>query len=161
AIAGLDILTGYTGQISLGNGGFMAVGGDTTAILCAEHGVAYYWTLPLAGVVPGLGGLIPGVAPRPPPPRPPPPPPPPAAVAAPARIKRFEPSPGGSPGLGFPIVKAPAGTGLTQNEWFYFLAWACGLLGLLVAWLLLRGKTGRAFRALRDSEVAAASSGVH
>jgi branched-chain amino acid transport system permease protein len=161
AIAGLDLLTGYTGQISLGHGGFMAVGGYATAILCAKHGVPYYWTLPVAGAVTGLAGWLGGI---------------PAlrlsglylalatfgvAVAVPALIKHFEHFTGGSTGLGFPIVKAPAGTGLTQNEWFYYLAWACGLLGLLVAWLLVRGRTGRAFRALRDSEVAAASSGVH
>ena len=38
AIIGLNILTGYTGQISLGHGAFMAVGGYTTAILMADHG---------------------------------------------------------------------------------------------------------------------------
>ena len=39
ALTGLDILTGYTGQISLGHGAFMAIGGYTTALLMTDHGV--------------------------------------------------------------------------------------------------------------------------
>src|SRR5205085_7114604 len=46
------------------------------------------------------------------------------------------------------------------NEWVYWTAWACAGIGFVVAWLLLRGRIGRAFRAIRDSDVAAASSGV-
>jgi branched-chain amino acid transport system permease protein len=161
AVCGLNVLTGYTGQISLGHGGFMAVGGYTTAILSAKHGVPYYWTIPVAGAITGGSGLLGGI---------------PAlrlsglylalatfgvAVAVPAVIKHFAHFTGGSTGLGFPIVHAPAGTGLSQNRWLYYLAWGCALLALGAAWLLLRGRTGRAFRAVRDSELAAASSGVH
>jgi branched-chain amino acid transport system permease protein len=47
------------------------------------------------------------------------------------------------------------------NEWLYYLCWVVALVMLAVAWLLLRGKTGRSFRAVRDSELAAASSGVN
>ena len=56
SVLGLNILTGYTGQISLGHGAFMAIGGYTTAILIADHGVKDVWTLPLAGLVAGLSG---------------------------------------------------------------------------------------------------------
>src|SRR5262249_50218985 len=49
---------------------------------------------------------------------------------------------------------------LRSNEWLYYQNWIVALVGLAAAWLLVRGKIGRAFRALRDSEVAAASSGV-
>ena len=42
-----------------------------------------------------------------------------------------------------------------------YLCWGCALIGLAVAWLLLRGRIGRAFRAVRDSEIAATSSGVN
>ena len=58
AILGLDVLTGHSGQISLGHGAFMAVGAYTTAILMANHGVRDLWTIPIAGGVAGVIGLI-------------------------------------------------------------------------------------------------------
>ena len=82
ALLGLNILTGYTGQISLGHGAFMAIGGYTTAILMAGNeqfggpmsgGMKDLWTLPIAGLVAGLFGLafgLPGAAPLRPLPRP-------------------------------------------------------------------------------------------
>ena len=53
AIVGLNILTGYSGQISLGQGAFMAIGAYTTTILSVDHGVGIYWTIPCAGVLAG------------------------------------------------------------------------------------------------------------
>ena len=53
ALIGLNILTGYTGQISLGHGAFMAIGGYTTAILMTDHGVKDIATIPIAIVVTG------------------------------------------------------------------------------------------------------------
>jgi branched-chain amino acid transport system permease protein len=61
AITGLNVLTGYTGQISLGHGAFMAIGGYTTAILVADHGVSEIATIPLAGLVAGGAGLLFGI----------------------------------------------------------------------------------------------------
>ncbi len=61
AITGLNILTGYTGQISLGHGAFMAIGGYTTAILTVDHGVSEIATIPLAGLVAGAAGLLFGI----------------------------------------------------------------------------------------------------
>ena len=61
AIVGLNILTGYTGQISLGHGAFMAIGGYTTAILAVDHGVGELWTIPLAGLVAGAAGFLFGI----------------------------------------------------------------------------------------------------
>ena len=61
AILGLDILTGNSGQISLGHGAFMAVGGYTTAILMSEHGVRDLWTIPIAAVVAGAIGVLVGI----------------------------------------------------------------------------------------------------
>jgi branched-chain amino acid transport system permease protein len=49
---------------------------------------------------------------------------------------------------------------LNFNNWLYYLSWTTALVGYVLAWLLLRGRTGRAFRAVRDSETAAVSSGV-
>jgi branched-chain amino acid transport system permease protein len=189
ALLGLNILTGYTGQISLGHGAFMAIGGYTTAILMAGNeqfggpvsgGVQDVWTLPIAGLVAGLFGLAFGL---------------PAlrlsglylalatfaiAVAMPSTVKRFEEFSGGGQGIqlfGLPELtgsnaaatgddfSAPAtfdflGITFTQNDWMYYLAWTVALIGFAGAWLILRGRTGRAFRAVRDSETAAVSSGV-
>jgi branched-chain amino acid transport system permease protein len=151
AIAGLDVLTGYTGQISLGHGAFMAIGGYTTAILTADHGVGELWTIPLAGLVAGGAGILFGI---------------PAtrlsglylalatfaiAVATPAVLKKYDGLTGGVTGKTLP---------LHGNDWLYYVDWTVALILLGAAWLMLRGKVGRTFRALRDSEVAAASSGI-
>ncbi len=169
AIIGLNVLTGYTGQISLGHGAFMAVGGYTTAILMADHGVKDIWTIPLAGLVAGAAGFLFGI---------------PAlrlsglylalatfaiAVSMPAVIKRFEGFTGGGTGInlfGIPELTASLtpveifGRQVAFNDWLYYLSWSIALVGYVVAWLLLRGRSGRAFRAVRDSETAAQSSGV-
>jgi branched-chain amino acid transport system permease protein len=160
AIAGVNIVTGYAGQISLGHGAFMAIGAYTTAILAGKHGFPYWTTIPLAGFVAGAAGLGFGL---------------PAlrlsglylalatfgvAVSTPAFAKHFESFTGGSTGLQFPIVGAPSGTGLSTNDWLYYLCWGVALISLAAAWLILRGRLGRAFKAIRDSEVAAASSGI-
>ena len=178
ALIGLDVLTGYTGQISLGHGAFMAIGGYTSAILMAGNeqfggpiggGVQDVWTLPIAGLVAGLVGLAFGL---------------PAlrlsglylalatfaiAVAMPSTVKRFEEWTGG--GQGIQLFGIPERTGgisnvhvlgrsFTPNEWMYYVAWSIALVAFAVAWLIVRGRTGRAFRAVRDSETAAVSSGV-
>jgi branched-chain amino acid transport system permease protein len=178
ALVGLNILTGYTGQISLGHGAFMAIGGYTTAILMEGNeqfggpisgGITDLWTLPIAGIVAGLMGLAFGV---------------PAlrlsglylalatfaiAVAMAPTLRRFEHFTGGGTGIqlsGSPELTGGAsnveilGRSLTPNDWMYYLAWSIALVTLGVAWLVLRGRTGRAFRAVRDSETAAVSSGV-
>src|SRR3954464_5464373 len=60
AATGLNILTGFTGQISLGNAAFLAVGAYTTAFL-ANHGVPFLIACPASGVVAALAGMIFGV----------------------------------------------------------------------------------------------------
>ena len=60
AIVGLNIVTGYTGQISLAQGAFMAVGGYTTAFL-VTHGVRDLWTIPVAALVAGVFGFLLGI----------------------------------------------------------------------------------------------------
>ncbi len=169
ALTGLNVLTGYTGQISLGHGAFMAIGGYTTAILMADHGVKDIATIPLAIVVTGGAGVLFGL---------------PAArlsglylalatfaiaVATPAVIKKFEGFTGGGGGVnlfGTPELTASLtpvrilGFELDFNNWLYYLSWTVALIGYVVAWLILRGRTGRAFRAVRDSETAAVSSGI-
>jgi branched-chain amino acid transport system permease protein len=169
ALIGLNVLTGYTGQISLGHGAFMAIGGYTTAILMADHGVKDVWTIPVAALVTGIAGFLFGF---------------PAlrlsglylalatfaiAVSMPAVIKRFEDFTGGGTGInlfGTPELTASLtpvtilGRELVFNDWLYYLCWVIALVAYVVAWLMLRGRTGRALRAVRDSESAAQSSGV-
>jgi branched-chain amino acid transport system permease protein len=151
ALLGLNVLTGYSGQVSLGHGAFMAIGGYTSAILIAHHGMRDVWTIPLAGLVAGAVGLAFGL---------------PAlrltglylalatfavAVAFPALVRKFEHFTGGSAGL---VLT------LHTNDWLYYLSWSIAGAGLLLGWLVLATPIGRAFRALRDSEVAAVSSGI-
>jgi branched-chain amino acid transport system permease protein len=169
ALIGLNVLTGYTGQISLGHGAFMAIGGYTTALLMTDHGVKDIATIPLAIVVAGAAGLLFGF---------------PAArlsglylalatfaiaVAIPSVIKRFEGFTGGGSGVnlfGTPELTASItpvevlGFELNFNNWLYYLSWTIALVGYVISWLILRGRTGRSLRAVRDSETAAVSSGV-
>jgi branched-chain amino acid transport system permease protein len=166
AILGLDVLTGHSGQISLGHGAFMAVGAYTTAILMADHGVRDVWTIPIAAGVAGVIGLLAGV---------------PAlrlsglylalatfgiAVVLPTVLKKFDHFTGGSTGI--TLFGKPAQTGhgagiwgLTNNQWLYALTWTVGGLVFLIAWWLLDSRFGRSLRAIRDSELAAAASGVN
>ena len=171
AIVGLNLLTGYTGQISLGHGALMAVGGYTTAALVVHEHWRDVWTIPLAGVAAGIVGFLIGL---------------PAlrlsglylalatfafAVAMPSLLKKFSGLTGGGQGLRL-LEQAPLqvtglsgtvtlfGHSTSQNHFLYYLTWGIGLVGFLVAWLIVRGRLGRTFRAVRDSEVAAASAGI-
>jgi branched-chain amino acid transport system permease protein len=161
ALVGLNLLTGYSGQISLGHGAFMGIGGYTTAILITDHGLRDVWTIPVAGAVAGLAGLLVGL---------------PAlrltglylavvtfgiAVAFPQLPKKYEHFTGGSTGKGTGVYRAELGFHTTANRWLYYVTWTIALVLLAVAWALLRGKFGRTLQAVRDSEVAAASSGIN
>jgi branched-chain amino acid transport system permease protein len=169
AILGLDILTGSSGQISLGHGAFMAVGAYTTAILVANHGVQDLWTIAVAAVVAGGLGLLAGV---------------PAlrlqglylalatfgiAVALPSILKKFDHFTGGSTGISFFGNPHETGHGagvevlgahLSNNQWLYALTWVVGAVLFLLAWWLLDSRFGRSLRAVRDSELAAAAAGI-
>jgi branched-chain amino acid transport system permease protein len=152
AILGLNILTGYTGQISIGHGAFMAIGGYTTAILSHDHGMNLIATLPIACAFGFAFGLLVGL---------------PAlrlsgvylalatfafAVSVPQVALKFSKFTGGSNG----IQTADSFSHLK----LYVVSWACAGIAFVLAWLFLRGRTGRALRSIRDSPVAAASSGV-
>jgi branched-chain amino acid transport system permease protein len=165
-LLGLAVLTGYSGQISLGHGAFMAVGGYTTAILSVDgvygHDLRSVWTIPIAGIVAGVAGLLVGV---------------PAlrlsglylalitfgiAVAFPQLPKKWDHFLGGTTGKVLDdALSVPFGLDTTTNHWLYYLTWGIALVLLAAAWALLRGKVGRTLQAIRDSEVAAVSSGVN
>jgi len=173
ALLGLNIVTGYTGQISLGHSAFMAIGGYTTAILVVDHGVRDLWTIPIAGLVAGAAGFLVGL---------------PAlrlsglylalatfglAVAMPDLLRWDKLESLTKGGQAIQLFNSPALTGkgfenvdifghsVTFTRAVHYLTWTVALVLLVIAWLLLRGAPGRAFRAVRDSEVAATSSGVN
>jgi branched-chain amino acid transport system permease protein len=152
AILGLDILTGYTGQISIGHGAFMAIGGYTTAVLSRDHHTNLVLTMFAAFALCFVCGLLLGL---------------PAlrlsgvylalatfalAVSVPQIPLKFSTYLGGSGGV--------QSAKTVSHLWLYAVSWSAAAVLFVLAWLTLRGRTGRAFRAIRDSEVAATSSGV-
>jgi branched-chain amino acid transport system permease protein len=160
AIIGLNILTGYSGQISLGNGAFMAIGGYVTAVLYFKLKIPYGWTILPAGLLAGLVGYGFGF---------------PAlklsglylalatfalGITADPVIKNFGQLTNGHEGIVLPPATDPLGLGFTNEQWVYYLSLVIAVLLFLFARSLLSGQTGRAFRAIRDSETAAAASGI-
>ena len=152
AIAGLTYLIGLSGQVSIGHGAFMALGGYTTAIMSNYHHTNLILTLPLAFVITFACGLLVGI---------------PAlrfsgvylalatfalAISVPQFALKFSKFSGGSNGIHTDHA--------VSHTWLYAVSWAAAAVLYLGAWLLLRGRTGRAFRAVRDSELAAVSTGV-
>jgi branched-chain amino acid transport system permease protein len=161
ALLGLNILTGYNGQISLGHGAFYAIGAYTTAIMIDQWNVPYGWTIPAAGLVCLVVGFLFGI---------------PAlrleglylalatfalALAVPQILKYFEHWTGGSQGIVLGKPKAPWGLSLNPDQWLYFLCLALLVLSFILASNLLRGRTGRAIVAIRDNPIAAQSMGVN
>ena len=153
AILGLVVLTGTNGQISLGHGAFMAVGGYTLAILAEAWNWPPELTFPVAAVVAFvLGGIVGLVALR-------------LsgaylalatfalAVAVPPLIKRFASVIGGAQGVTLMFSR--------DSRILYAEAWGIAALLILVTWFMLRGRIGRSLRALRDNEIAAVSFGIN
>jgi branched-chain amino acid transport system permease protein len=162
AILGLNILTGYNGQFSLGHGAFYAIGAYTAAIMMAQGGIPYYWTLPVAGLVCFAAGFLFGF---------------PAlrleglylalatfalAVATPQILKssHLEPLTGGVQGIVILKPDPPFGLPLSQDQWLYYFTLMVALVLFAAAWNLLRGRSGRAIKAIRDNPIAAGAMGV-
>jgi branched-chain amino acid transport system permease protein len=179
ALLGLNMLTGYSGQISLGHGALVGVGAYVTALVSLGRpglellqldppswlplgdGMRPVLTIPIAFLVTGVIGLIIGV---------------PAlrlggislalatlavAVSFPILMKRFAEVTGGGGGVNLTLPETPFGWDISTRNWLYYEAWVTAGILFLVAWLLTRGRIGRAWRAIRDGEVAATSSGVN
>jgi branched-chain amino acid transport system permease protein len=161
-LLGLNMLTGFNGQISLGHGAFYAIGAYAAAILLDKTGVPYWATIPVAGLVCLVAGFLFGR---------------PAlrleghylalatfalAVSTPQilKYKHLEEWTGGVQGIVIVKPDAPLGLPLDSDQWLYFfcLLWTVPLF--VVGWNLLRGRTGRAMVAIRDHPLAASSMGI-
>ncbi len=161
ALLGLNILTGYNGQISLGHSAFYAIGAYTTAIMIDRWNIAYGWTIPAAGIVCLVIGFLFGR---------------PAlrleglylalatfalALAAPQILKYFEHWTGGSQGIVLSKPKAPLRLPLSEDQWLYFLTLGVLIVLFVLAANLLRSRTGRAIVAIRDNHIAAEAMGIN
>ena len=163
ALLGLNMLTGYNGQISLGHGAFYAIGAYVAAILMDKFGVPYWLTIPAAGAVCLVAGFLFGL---------------PAlrleglylalatfalGVAMPQilKYKGFEHWTGGVMGIVIVKPEPPEWSGLTQDRWLYFVVLVCLVALFVLAWNLLRGRIGRAMVAIRDQPIAAQAMGVN
>jgi branched-chain amino acid transport system permease protein len=162
AVAGLTVLTGLSGQISLGHGAFMAIGAYTTALLLLHLGWPYIAVLLISAVVTAAAGAIVGVA---------------AArlrgpylagatlmlgVALPSLANAYPGTFGGDQGLNV-FFTAPGflGNNFPLTRWQAWVASATALVTLILLANLSRSRIGRDWRAVRDDEVAAALAGVN
>ncbi len=162
AILGLALVTGYNGQISLGHGAFYAVGAYVTAILTSMYDVPYWATLPVAAIVcAGIGFLV-GL---------------PAlrlgglylalttfalAVATPQLLKHkaLEHWTGGVQGIVVDKPDPPFGLPINADQWVYLFSLAVAAVLFGLAANLVRGRIGRAMRAVRDNALAAEATGI-
>lgn len=162
ALLGLNLLTGYNGQISLGHGAFYGVGAYTAAILVHRFHAPYWLSVPAAGVLClGVGflfglpalkleGLYLALATFA------------LGVVLPQilKYKGIEAWTGGVQGITLPKPEAPFGLPLSPDLWLYFLCLVTATLLFFAAHNLVRGPTGRAIVAIRDRPVAASSAGI-
>ena len=168
AILGLNILTGFNGQISLGHGAFYAFGAYTAAVMMDKMGAPYWSTLPVAGLVCFSFGFLVGF---------------PAlrlaghylalatyalALAVPQllKYKNIEGWTGGVQGIVLTKPDAPFefslfGQPLSPDRWLYFFTLLATAIMFLLAWNLLRGRVGRALIAIRDHPIAATAMGIN
>jgi branched-chain amino acid transport system permease protein len=168
ALLGLNILTGYNGQISLGHGAFYAMGAYCAAILMDQAGFPYWATVPVAGGVCLVLGFLFGL---------------PAlrleglylalatfalGVSMPQLLKYhlLEKWTGGVQGIVIakpeaPAVLSEAGLKLNPDQWLYFFVLAVAVLMFFLGWNLLRGRVGRALVAIRDHHIAADVMGIN
>jgi branched-chain amino acid transport system permease protein len=159
AILGLNIVMGYTGQVSLGQSAFLGLGA-----YIAAYGVTEGWPIPvifvLCAVVPAIVGLV-------------------VALAA-ARLrglalamvtialpiigiplaKRLKDFTGGAQGTTVSWMRAPEWSGLDHDQWRYYVVVVIAVLMFLLARNLVKGRMGRAFRIVKENESVAIAMGI-
>ncbi|GAB2829883.1 branched-chain amino acid ABC transporter permease [Actinocorallia aurea] len=166
AISGLNLVTGYTGLLSIGHSAFFGLGAYTTGVMIVSYRVEPLLTLPVAAVLCFALGFVVGL---------------PAlrirglylalvtlavGVAFPELVKRFADLTGGAAGL---VIRSrqlapPEWTGLGAGQRYLWLYWVCAVVLIVVILLirnLTRSRLGKAMVAVRDNELSAAASGVH
>ncbi len=156
----LNLLTGYSGQISLGHAGFLMMGEYVSALLTLKLGLSFWFALPLSGIMVGLVGLLIGL---------------PAVrltgnllavatlgfgLAVPEVILKWSNVTNGATGLS-PTRPHIGAFVLNADLFYYYLIFFCLIIELMIIQSLLNQKTGRAWQALRDSERAATVVGVN
>lgn len=163
AIIGLNLLTGFNGQLSLGHAAFYGMGAYTAAILIESFGVPYFLTVPAAAIVCFVFGFAFGL---------------PAlrlegiylalatfalSVATPQLLKFsvFEGWTGGVQGLVIDKPSPPSFLPISADQWLYFFTLAVTVILYIVARNLAKTRTGRALLAIRDNPVAAGSMGIN
>jgi branched-chain amino acid transport system permease protein len=168
AAVSLNLLIGFTGQISIGHSAFFGIGAYATAILVSRYGWTAGWTFPFAAVLCFAFGVFVGI---------------PAlrlkglyltlvtlalAQSFPAilRLDRFSWLTGGSNGVGGVRYEPPSWTGLSDDrvdrtKWLYILALGLLVIGYVVARNLVKSRMGRAMVAVRDNTTAASVMGVN
>ena len=159
ALVGLSLLTGTNGQISLGHGAFMAVGAYTMALLMTHTQTNFILELAAATGVAAAAGLVIGM---------------PAtrlkgpylagmtllfALALPSIADKWPATFGGDQGLTTTVPTAPGS--LTAEEWLAQIQIVVALVVMVLVANLLWSRYGRAFRAVRDDEIAASLAGIH
>lgn len=162
AVFGVNLVTGYTGQISIGHSAFFGVGAYGTAILAADAQWPQFVALVAAVVVAFVIGALCGF---------------PAlrikglylaivtlALAAvfPAILNRFSDVTGGVSGKqDVPSMHAPLWTGLADDQWICYVLICCTAAVFLLAKVALQGRVGRALGAIRENDVSASVYGVN
>ncbi|MFN3854478.1 MAG: branched-chain amino acid ABC transporter permease [Phreatobacter sp.] len=162
AVLGLNLLTGFNGQISLGHGAFFAVGAYTAAILIDHYSVNYWLTLPVAALFCFVIGYLFGL---------------PAlrleghylalatfalAIAVPQILKyrHLEPLTNGVMGISLIKPDAPFGLPLSSDQWMYLVVLFVAVVLFWMARNLLNSRPGRAMVAIRDHTMAASTMGI-
>jgi len=164
AALGLNLLTGYNGQISIGHGAFFGIGAYTSVILVADHGWPHFATIAAAAAIAFVVGVLIGL---------------PAlrieglylalvtlalATVFPQLISRFSDLTGGSQGKNVRLpdrFTAPDWTGLENDQWKYYVFLAFAAVAFLLVRNLVHSRAGRAIISIRDNETAAETLGVH
>ena len=159
ALAGLSVLTGINGQISLGHGALMAVGAYTVALLMTHTQLNFVVELLVAVAVTAVMGIVVGI---------------PAtrlkgpylagmtlilAVGLPLLADKYSSVFGGDQGLSTTPPSAPGS--INSQEWLTWIEIVGALITLVLLANLLRSRFGRSFRAVRDDEIAASLAGIH
>jgi branched-chain amino acid transport system permease protein len=163
AVLGLNLLTGFNGQISLGHGAFFAIGAYAAAILIDQYNWPYWATLPVAAATCFVAGYLFGL---------------PAlrleghylalatfslAIAVPQILKyrHFESFTGGVQGINLVKPDAPFGLPLSSDQWMFLVVLAVAIAMFRIARNLIDSRTGRALTAIRDQALAASTMGIN